>query len=434
VKYDDVLAYLDRVWIKHRFTKPVTDYPFDRLEALLGAFGHPERCRAFVHVTGSKGKGSMARMTSDILRAHGLRVGLFTSPHLLRVEERIDLDGAPISAESFADDFTRALRLLRETEQEGLGISPLLLAMAFDRFVREGCEVAVVEVRAGGRYDPTNIVRAQTCLLGPVALEHVPGLGYTLTDVAWQKIGIVKPGSTAFSARQCPRVTALFRSEAEAIGARLEFEGEALGARVLSADPYGQTIRLWTPDLAARQLRLNMLGAHQARNAALATSAAGDVLKRLERSLEPAALERALRETRWPGRVERLRSEPLLLFDGAHTYGSALALRTALRAHFPGERWTFVVGVIRGKRPDSILRALAPVAARVLAVPVEGFAHEPPERLAELAREIGLPAFASRSAAAALELAERSSEPVCVTGSLYLYRDAVTHAALVGTG
>ncbi|MCC7104575.1 MAG: hypothetical protein IT307_05480, partial [Chloroflexi bacterium] len=164
--YGEVLAYLDRVWIKQRFTKPVTDYPFERLARLLGAFRHPEQHLRFVHVTGSKGKGSMARMTSDILRAHGLRVGLFTSPHLLRVEERIDLDGAPISAESFADDFTRALRLLRETAQEGLGISPLLLAMALDRFVREGCEVAVVEVRAGGRYDPTNIVPAQTCLLG----------------------------------------------------------------------------------------------------------------------------------------------------------------------------------------------------------------------------------------------------------------------------
>jgi dihydrofolate synthase/folylpolyglutamate synthase len=249
----------------------------------------------------------------------------------------------------------------------------------------------------------------------------VPGLGYSLAEIAWQKIGLAAVGARCFLADQPPEAAAVIRREGRNLGARLHWLGTDLGYSVLGRDERGQRLRLRTPGGSFEIPRLALLGEHQAANAALAAAAAEAVLSRSGRALEPAALARALRTTRWPGRLERLAARPLLLYDGAHTPESAAALAAALADHFPGRRWAFVVGMLTGKQADGFLRALAPLADRLLTVPVPGFRHQSAQALAASGRALGLNAEAAADLPAALALVREPDAAVCVTGTLYLY-------------
>lgn len=424
MNYAELLAYLDAHWIKTTLRSPVSDYPFERLRALLARLDHPDLQLECVGITGSKGKGSIARLLAAILQAHGLKVGLFTSPHLVRVEERVQLDGRPLPPERFADRFGRALAEQRAAGLEDLGVTPLLLALGLAWFRDARADVAVLEVRAGGRFDPTNVALSRTVCIGPIGLEHVPGLGHSLAEIAWQKVGLVKPGAACFSACQPREAEAVLEPACAALGARLDRLGRELDYRVVARDELGQAVDLRTPTTTLRALPLALLGEHQAANAAVALGAAESILARRARSLEPDRVAAALCTVRWPARLERLSTDPLVLYDGAHTPESAAALARALADHFPARRWSFILGLLRKKNASAILRALRGVAARARCVPIAGFDHHPPEQLASLARAAGLEAVASPGLPAALADLAVFSEPICISGTLYLYAAA----------
>lgn len=419
--YATLLEYLRTSWPKRSLREPVRAYPFDRLRQLLTQLGSPEQQGTFVGITGSKGKGSIARLLADILRAHGLRVGLFTSPHLVRVEERAELDGQLLPPEEFARRFGEILSVQRASGLEELGVTPLFLALALSWFREAGADVAVLEVRAGGRFDPIAVAAPDPVCIGPIDLEHVPGLGYTRADIAWQKVGLVRPGGVAFSARQGTEAAAVIERECRALGATLYAVGRDLDYEILERAPTGQLVTLRGLRARYPRLPLGLLGAHQAANATLALGAAEVLLERQGRRLDHAALARALGAARWPARLERLSDAPLVLYDGAHTPDAAAALARALDDHFPGRRWSLVVGVTGDREPAGLLRPLAPRAARVRGVPVPEFSHQPPERIAEIGRRLGLDAAPRPSLAAALEELARKPEPICATGTLYLY-------------
>lgn len=436
--YASLVRFLDAHWHKATLKRPVTGHPFDQLAALLAAHGSPQRGLLALHVTGSKGKGSICRLAADLLAAHGLRVGLFTSPHLERVEERIEVDGRPMAAEHLAARFGAVYESLLRLGLHGLGLFQVLWVVALEEFVARQVDVAVVEVRAGGRFDPTNIIVAPVAVVGPVSLEHVPGLGYTLAEIAWQKAGIIKPGALCLSAAQPPEAAAVVAAECERQGARLLPAGadgdgssgasaHAIGYRVRGRDPDGLTVDLRTPWLDLRGARLGLCGDHQAENAALALAAAGALLARLGRPPEEAAARRALAAARWPARLDRLcpptgqDAGPLVVYDGAHNRASAQALAHALTGHFGPAPWTFVLGVLGSKDLAGVLEALAPLADQVVATPVPGFACHPPAAIAEAARARGIAATAYDSPEAALAYALTHGARVCVTGTLYLY-------------
>ena len=424
MNYAELLAYLERNWIKTTLRAPVAEYPFERLRGLLGRLGSPELAVECVGVTGSKGKGSIARLLAGVLQEHGLRAGLFTSPHLERVEERVQLDGRPLGSEAFAERFGRALAEQRAGGFEDLGVTPLLMGLALAWFRDEGADVAVLEVRAGGRFDPTNVAPSRTVCVGPIGLEHVPGLGQNVAEIAWQKAGLVKAGAECFSDRQAPEAEAMLERECAGVGTRLYRVGRELGYRVVTRDEWGQTVELRTPRRVLDGLPLGLLGEHQAANAAVALAAAEAILERRGVELDREKVASALGAARWPGRLERLREAPLVLYDGAHTPESAAALARALEDHFPGRRWSFVLGMLSKKNAAAILEALSPVAARVRCVPIEGFDHRGPEERVVAARRVGMEAEARPGVATALGEVEGFSEPVCVTGTLYLYRAA----------
>jgi dihydrofolate synthase / folylpolyglutamate synthase len=421
MNYAELQSFLDTNWLKTSLGRTVGFYPFDRLRALLARLGSPELDGEFIGVTGSKGKGSTALLTTEILRAHGLQVGLFTSPHLIRIEERVRLDGRQLGPEEFAARFSQVLAEQQAAGLTDIGITPVLLGLALCWFRQARADAVVLEVRAGGRFDPTRVARSGTVCFGPIGLEHVPGLGHTLADVAWQKVGLLRPGAAGFSAAQPSAAERVLRVEAAAVGATMHRFGETFGASVESRDEGGQRIALRTPGGTFTGLPLRLLGAHQAENAGLAAAAAEAVLARRGCALDRAALASALGQARWPARLERLSDTPLVVYDGAHTPESAAALAAALAGHFPDRLWRFVLGLLTGKDALGILMPLRDLAEQICFVPIPGFRYQDPLKLVALARSLGLPAAAVPDLTSALSRLDDGTSPICVSGTLYLY-------------
>ena len=425
--YQEILDYLAVHWRKTTLTAPVASYDFAALESVLAAFGHPEAGLRYLHVTGSKGKGSAAYLASHLLARHGVRVGLFTGPHLSHVEERISVDGRVIPRAAFATELAAALDA-RARLAPHLGVFPMLLVAALTWFRAQGVQVAVIEVRSGGRYDPTNVIPARHQAITAIEGEHMPGLGRTLAEVADQKAGIIKPGSTVTVDAQPSEVRAVVEGAAAQVGARLRLAGCDFEACPIDFAPSGSRFRYRTPAGVTGRGPLSLLGRHQVANAAIAIATVEAILAELGQALDPARVALALSTAAWPARLEKLRDEPLTLYDAAHTPRAARCLAEALPAHFGAGRWQIVLCLLRSKDAGAILRELAPVAGRVLTVPVPGFAAYDPETLVERAADAGIPAEAWPSVAEALREAEQWSDPMVVSGTLYLY-DA-TRAAL----
>lgn len=427
MNYAELVEYLEQNWTKGPQTELATHYPFEELRALLAARGDPQRGLTVVHVTGSKGKGSVVALASALLRAHGQPTGAFVSPHLERVEERIILNDRPIDGEELARRMTDLIETSDRLDHDPKQIWRLLLTAALEAFRDHGLGRAVVEVGVGGRFDRTNVVDGRVACITPIGIEHTQRLGATRAAIAAQKVGIVKPSSLCVSAAQPPDVEAVVRAGVALAGARLVQVGQQSGFRVRILDRSGIVVDLWTPHRRFEGLRIGLLGRHQAENAAVALCAAEEILAARGQPLKGEKVAAALGRVRWPGRLELLAGDPPLVYDGAHTPESAAVLANALEEHFPETDWTFVVGMLTRRDAVAMLRELARVAERIVLVPVPGFDAFAPSDIAARAAEAGIPAEPAPSVADALARAPRS--PVCVTGTLYLYGE--TRRALV---
>jgi dihydrofolate synthase/folylpolyglutamate synthase len=421
MNYAELVAYLDRSWTKGPDVGTVDFFPFDELRGFLAARGNPQSGLRLVHVTGSKGKGSVVTMAAALLRAHGLPTGTFTGPHLLHVEERIGQGGGPpIDREELASRLTELIGASERLGQNVHAIWRLLLVAALEHFRDTGLRYAAIEVGRGGRYDGTNVLDGDVACIAPIGLEHVPRLGRTTAEIAAQKVAIVKPGRTCVSAPQPPDVAAVVEAGVALAGGRLVRLGREAGLDVRLLDRAGVVADLRTPHRTFADVRISLLGRHQAENACVALCAVEELLAAEGRHVDPDAVHSALASVRWPGRLEVLHDAPLLVYDGAHTAESAAVLAQALRDHFPGVRWTFVVGLLTRRDADAMLRALATVGDAVLCVPVPGFESMDPVQVASRAEAAGLRAKVAGSVREAL--AKAGGADVCITGSLYLYQ------------
>ncbi|TAK24672.1 MAG: hypothetical protein EPO26_05515 [Chloroflexota bacterium] len=422
--YDEFVRYLDETWVKHSVADTIRGYPFDELIDLLQRRGNPERGLSFVHVTGSKGKGSTATLIGAILTAHGLAAGTFTSPHLVRVEERIRVNGVPVDGERLATTMTSLIDLSRALHHEPRQIWRLFLIAALEMFCQDAIRVGAIEVGAGGRFDATNALDAPVACLTPVTLEHAPRLGTTPSEIAAQKVAIVKRGAICVTARQTPAVAAVIEAGVALAGGRLIQMGRDAGFALRASHPGGTQFDAWSPWSRFEGMDLGLLGAHQVENAGMALTAVECLLQRLGQRLNSDACRRALAQARWPGRLERLRQSPPLVYDGAHTPESARALADGLRVHFGDRRWTVIVGLVGRRDPRAFLEPLSGLAERVIAVPVPRFEQAAPSDIVRAARSLGLPADTADSAA---EAVATSDGPTCVTGTLYVYDQIVRY-------
>jgi dihydrofolate synthase/folylpolyglutamate synthase len=442
VNYHDAIAYLLSFADFERSGR-FQDRPDVRpMLDLLRELGDPHLGRPTVHIAGSKGKGSVAAMAESILRAGGLKTGLYTSPHLHSYTERIQIAGQPLETEAFAR-LTGAVRdaaerLLPHLGERRLVTFDLLTALAFLAFREAAAGVQVVEVGLGGRLDSTNVFETKdVAVITPLSLEHTQILGDTVEQIAREKAAIITPGARAVMAPQAhPEAAAVIRRRAEEAGARLVDVAAEYRWRRLSHSLAGQRIRI---EGAGRgvEAALPLLGAHQVENAAAAVAAL-DALREAGRvELDESAFAGGLASVRWPGRLEVLRERPLVVADGAHNRDSAARLRQALRDYLGVERAVFIAGSSADKDVRSLAEELAPIAERVIAVRAGHPRAMEPARLLEAFRASGVPGEVVDNVSAAIqqELAISGSDGViCVVGSLFVAAEAREHLHGEGVG
>ncbi len=348
----------------------------ERVQAVCELLGDPQRAYPVIHLTGTNGKTSTARMIDRLLREHGLRTGRFTSPHLAHLGERITVDGVRLDDERVVaawDDIEPYVRLVDErSAAEGgppLSFFEVLTCLAFAVFADAPVDVAVVEVGLGGTWDSTNVADGTVAVLSQIALDHESWLGHSLTEIAEQKAGIIKPGAVAVLAAQQPAVADILRRRASEVGARVV--SEPADFALLARDPAvgGQRLALRGLVGGADDVYLPLYGAHQAHNAVLALAAVEAFLGSEQESstgLDAEVVRDAFAHVDSPARLEVVSRSPLVGVDAAHNPAGAAALTAGLAEAFPGARLVGVVGAMADKDVRGILAALAPALAAVV--------------------------------------------------------------------
>lgn len=368
-----------------------------RIRSYLATAGHPEKKIRIIHVAGTVGKGSTSVFAASLLRAAGLRTGVFLSPHLVDYTERIqiyDHASRQIPQQRFMDYFSHIRR-----NSFGKKLTPfeILTAMAVHYFVDEGVEAAVFEVGLGGRLDATNALKTEVSVITRIGMDHMHWLGNTLEKIAAEKFAIIRPGVPVVMA---PHEAALYRS---------------LPASRFT--PHASPFALHVPRPIALPTTAQLSGTHQRQNAALSLKAVEIFLGRQLSALERHA---GLSQAFIPGRLQRLRAKPPLILDGAHNEDSAHILAVFLRRNYPRLRWNFVVGILERKDASAILRHLSPLALRFLWVPVPGNPCHSATELDQLLKKQKKPPPANACRSWKEALRKTGMRPVCITGSLYL--------------
>ncbi|MFI6069386.1 bifunctional folylpolyglutamate synthase/dihydrofolate synthase [Micromonospora sp. NPDC051227] len=372
------------------FTRMV--FELDRIESLLDLLGSPQRAYPAIHLTGTNGKTSTARMIDSLLRAHGLHTGRYTSPHLETVRERISLDGEPVSEERFASVY-REIKPLAELvdarSDEPLTYFDMTTALAFATFADAPVDIAVVEVGLGGAEDATNVLQAGVCVITPIGLDHTEWLGDTLQDIALAKSGIIHPGATVISAAQEEEAAGPLLERCAEVGATIAREGGEFGVLGRAVAVGGQVLTLQGLGGVYDDVFIPLHGAHQAQNAAVALAAVEAFLGAgARRQLDIEAVREGFASTTSPGRLERVRNAPTILLDGAHNPHGMKATVTALQEEFAFSKLVAVIGVLADKDAEALLELLEPVVDQVVVTRNSSPRAMPTEELAALAAEI----------------------------------------------
>jgi dihydrofolate synthase/folylpolyglutamate synthase len=323
----------------------------DRISTLMQYLGSPELEFPAIHITGTNGKTTTVRVLTELLTGLGLKVGAYTSPHLEHVNERMSIDGEPITDEAL-EEMLYAVSLV----QDSIGVDPsyfdVVTAAAFRWFADEAVDIAVVEVGMGGTWDATNVVDGQVAVVTNVSVDHVDYLGPTREQIATEKAGIIKPGATLVLGETDPNIQAIFEARADGRVFRRDVDF-GVSRNVLAIG--GRLVDLRSPGAEYPDVFLPLHGAHQADNAAIALAAAESLVRA---PLPFEVVSDALARVKSPGRLEVVRRQPLVLLDGAHNVAGAEALRRALDEEFSEGPRTLVVGLLREKDPREMLAAL----------------------------------------------------------------------------
>lgn len=407
------------------------NFDLRRVRSLLTRLGDPHLGRRTIHIAGSKGKGSVAAMIASILQTAGYRTGLYTSPHLHDVRERIVLDGQPIGQDEFAR-LTEVLAPHVAAENEDglfgqLTTFELLTALALLYFQDRDTQWQVLEVGMGGRLDATNVADEKAvCVITPVSLEHTTVLGDTVEKIAVEKAAILRPGTTAVMAPQpYPEAAILIRGRAAELGAPLLDVAETYAVQRLGWDLTGQSFRLAGPGCSC-EFWLPLLGAHQLENAATAVATI-DALREGGVVVSEESIGRGLSRLSWPGRLEVLRDKPLIVVDGAHNGDSARRLCQALWDYFSFNRAILVMGVSGDKTIGAMAEELAPLTHLLIATRSQHPRAAEPEEVAAAFAAQGVTSETCPTVATALNRAHALAGPddlICVVGSLFVVAEA----------
>jgi dihydrofolate synthase/folylpolyglutamate synthase len=426
-------AAIDRLnaMVAELYTRPGQGrrkFSLDEIRILLAALGDPHRRFPSVLIAGTNGKGSTAATLASILTASGARTGLYTSPHLARVNERIRVDGAEIPDEAFAGLYFRVEIAAQQLVKDGLvpqlpSFFEILTTQALLYFAEREVEIAVLEVGMGGRLDATNIVDPVLSVITDISLDHMEWLGSTIGAIAREKTGILRARGTLITLPQHPEANLVLGEVAGRLNVRTVDASEYLptvgAGRPYQVEVLGSSIEVDSP----------LTGAHQHRNLALAIAAAAELAQKHGFPVTPGSIAEGIRKTSWPGRLERIRRDDRgeWILDVAHNPAGAWALRAGLHDILGDDTYKLLIfSCLRDKPVAEMAQILFPLFEQVIVAPIHAARAAALADLMAAARATGTPAVAAESVAQALQLAEEraAGETIVISGSVYLVGEA----------
>lgn len=391
-----------------------------RMEELVNRLGQPHLKAKTIHIAGSKGKGSTAAMIASALYASGYKTGLYTSPHLHTLRERICIDGQPVSEQEFATLVAELKPEVEAVNREGaygeLTTFEILTALAFLYFQRSGVQFQVLEAGLGGRLDATNVVQPEICVITSISLDHTAVLGDSIAQIAWEKAGIIKPGTVVVSSPQRPQAAKVIQDACLEKGAKLIKIGEQVTWQKRDGDLSGQSLMVKGKG-ASYELTIPLLGDHQLENAATAIASLEEL------GMPKEGIISGLAHVHWPGRLEILNDSPMLVIDSAHNADSAKRLRQSLEQLFRWERSILIIGSSWDKDMSGVIAELVPLFDIVIVTRSQHPRAAEPSVLAEELVRYGVRPLVTENVAQALSEAlrkARKGDLICAAGSLFL--------------
>ena len=415
--YDEALAFIHKV--NPMFCNP----GLERINALCQTLGNPQDSLKFIHVAGTNGKGSTSSMLSSTLRSAGYRVGLYTSPFILRFNERIRVDGEEIPDGDLAR-MTERIRPIAETMEDKPTEFELITAIAFDYFKERGCDVVVLECGLGGRFDATNVIKTSILsLITGISKDHVAILGDSIEKIAWEKAGIIKPS-----------VPVIFGGEDEVAREVIAKEAKENCSPFYTVDH--KKIKIKSADLSGSEfdfgdyegIKIKLLGLYQPRNAAMVLSAVNQ-LKEEGLYIPDEAVRDGLLKARWAARFEIVNENPTIIFDGSHNAEGISAAKESVIRYFGQEKVIVISGVLKDKEYEKIAEDIAEIASEVFAITPENPRALDAQKYAEVIKEKGAAATSCEGIEEALSkaigTAKKNNSAVVILGSLYTYGDVI---------
>lgn len=383
---------------------------------LLSLLGNPQDKLRFIHVAGTNGKGSFCSMMSSVLQKQGYKVGLYTSPYIVVFNDRIRVNGLPIAEDDINDLFLR-VRQKADTMKTPPSSFDFITAAAFLWFYETKCDIVVLEVGLGGRYDSTNVIKnSLLSVITGIAFDHTEILGDTIEKIAWEKAGIVKENCPALYGGNDEKALAVIEKECEEKHSELTVKNPDL-LKILSTTLDGTEF-----EFDGKEYFIRLLGLYQPANAATVLAAI-DVLRKHGFEISETAVKDGLSSAVWQARFEKIADEPVVLYDGGHNPQGVRAAVESVRAYFGDKKINLLVGILADKAHGEMAEELAKIADRVICIAPPSPRALPAEALAEEFCEAGANARAANSIKEGVKIALSYKKPVLVIGSLYSYND-----------
>lgn len=383
---------------------------------LLSLLGNPQDKLRFIHVAGTNGKGSFCSMMSSVLQKQGYKVGLYTSPYIVVFNDRIRVNGLPIAEDDINDLFLR-VRQKADTMKTPPSSFDFITAAAFSCFYETKCDIVVLEVGLGGRYDSTNVIKnSLLSVITGIAFDHTEILGDTIEKIAWEKAGIIKESCPALYGGNDEKALAVIEKECEEKHSELTVKNPDL-LKILSTTLDGTEF-----EFDGKEYFIRLLGLYQPANAATVLAAI-DVLRKHGFEISETAVKDGLSSAVWQARFEKIADEPVVLYDGGHNPQGVRAAVESVRAYFGDKKINLLVGILADKAHGEMAEELAKIADRVICIAPPSPRALPAEALAEEFCEAGANARAANSIKEGVKIALSYKKPVLVIGSLYSYND-----------
>lgn len=413
--YQEALTYIHS--ISWRGSKP----GLERISGMMEQLGNVQEDLKFIHIAGTNGKGSVSAMLSSVLTAAGYRTGLFISPYIMRFNERMQVNGMPISDEELAEIIAE-VQPVAESMAERPTEFEIITAAAFLWFARQKCDIVVLETGLGGRLDATNLISKNVCaVITNLGMDHTEYLGNTLGEIAGEKCGILKPGCPVVAYRSAPEAMKVIRARAKELECPVR-TADFGKIKALSAALQGQTFQY----KQFPELTVHLLGAHQLKNAAVALETIS-VLRKAGWEIPDEAVVQGMDATRWPGRFEVLQDNPLVIVDGAHNPQGVESLIAAVKEYLPGQHIVCVTGVLADKDWKPMMDRLKTVVSDFVAVTPDSPRALGNVRLARYLTDrqhwVSVADDVEKGLTGALERAKATGGMVLACGSLYMAAD-----------